>query len=381
MAPELALPIAIDTMGGDLGPKVQVDGALAAFRDHGVRSLLVGPESDLLAILKSFGAESLRGAGIDIAHATDVIQMEDSPARAVMKKPDASLCVAYRLVEEGKAAAILSAGNSGAMMAAGVFYGGLLPGIKRPAIATLMPVACEARPNCLIDAGANVDCQAHNLVQFAIMGSIYSAVLFEESASKQPPRVGLLSNGSEAGKGTDVIRAAATQLKQLAQVTPEIFQYIGYVEGRDVPRRKADVIVCDGFVGNVLLKSMEGCVRLIYDELMHEAKKSLIHRLALFCSQGLYRHVFSHRFDYSSYGGAPLLGLRRLAIVLHGSSDERAVKNAVRTARTFVESKMTERITLEIAKLEAFSIEALDDVYPGVLQPPRRREADGEVEG
>ena len=373
---ETALPIAIDTMGGDLGPKVQVEGAVQALRENNVSSLLVGPEADLVSILTSLGGSAMRGAGLEIVAATDVIQMDDAPARAVMKKPDASLCVAYRLLEEGKAAAILSAGNSGAMMAAGVFYSGLLPGIKRPAIATLLPVAGESRPNVLIDAGANVDCQAHNLVQFAVMGSIYSATLFDVFHSIQVPRVGLLSNGSEAGKGTDIIRAAAIELGQLAEATPDLFQYIGYVEGRDVARRKADVIVCDGFVGNVLLKSMEGCVRLIYDELVHQAKKSLISKLAMFFSRGVYRQVFSQRFDYSSYGGAPLLGLRRLGIVLHGSSDERAVKNALKTARTFVESKMTEKITVEIAKLEALSMDPVADVNPMGLKPARRRSAE-----
>lgn len=378
-------------MGGDLGPRVQVEGVVDAVKNHGLKAILVGSESDLRSIVKGLGSDQPPADNLTIVNAPDVIEMDDAPARGVMKKPDSSLCVAYRLVEEGKASAVLSSGNSGAMMAAGMIYGGLLPGIKRPAIATLIPVAEESRPNCLIDAGANVECQAHNLVQFAIMGSIYSAALFDggpgaipagqagNGSLKSVPRVGLLSNGSESGKGTEVVRSAALQLAEVSRGAPELFEYVGYIEGRDVARRKADVIVCDGFVGNIVLKAMEGCVRLINDELLHESKKSLISRVAVLLSGRLFQNVFSHRFDYTSYGGAPLLGLRRLAIVLHGASDARAVKNAVCHAQVFVERQMTERIASELAKLEALAIGSLDDVFSGMLPPNRRRTQDEDI--
>ncbi len=353
---QAALPVAVDAMGGDQGLGVQVEGAVLAFREFGARSILVGPESDLRAKLEALGASSLP---IRVQHAPEIITMDDTPAKAVRRKPNSSLCVAYNLVQEGEASCMLSSGNSGAMMAAGSIICGLLPGIERPAIATLIPAVGDGKPNVVLDSGANVGCHAHNLVQFAVMGAIYYTSLFEE---EKRPKVALLSNGTESSKGTDIIRAASMLLSEM-----ELVNYVGYVEGRDVASSAADVIVCDGFVGNVLLKSMEGCVRLIYKQMLHESKKSKIGALGLWLCRGLLREVFMERFDYTAHGGAPLLGLRKLAVVLHGSSGSRAVKNAIRVADVFVKNRMTEKITAAVTQLEDHMPEIGADIIPGMF--------------
>lgn len=345
-------PVAVDAMGGDLGLEVQVEGAVQAFKEFGVRSILVGPESELKNKINSLGAATLP---IEIQNATQVVEMTDSPTRAVRRKPDSSLCVAYRLVEERRAGAVISAGNSGAMMAAGLFLSGLLPGIERPAIATLIPVVGSGLPTVILDAGANVDCHARHLVQFAAMGAVYCNSLLNVSK----PKVALLSNGAESSKGTDVVRAAAGMLKQMGTIN-----YVGYVEGRDIGTPAADVIVCDGFVGNVVLKAMEGCVRLVGKELMHEAQSSLVRKMGLFLLKDAFKHVFREKFDYTSYGGAPLLGLRQLGLVMHGSSNARAVKNAIRIANDFAKLKMVEKLGTELSRVEEMLLD-LDEAASG----------------
>jgi phosphate acyltransferase len=349
------LPIALDAMGGDLGSHVQAEGAIIAYKEFGAKSILVGKEDELKASLSSLGAGDLP---IEIVDAPEIIDMNDSPAKAVRRKPNASLCVAYRLVMEGKASAVLSSGNSGAMMAAGRILCGLLPGIERPAIATLIPTYGDGLPNVVIDSGANVDCHASHLVQFAVMGAIYHSSLFE----MKNPRIALLANGTEASKGTDMIRSASLILSKM-----EGLNYIGYVEGRDVTTSKAEVIVCDGFVGNVLLKAMEGCVTLIYKQIKFESEKRPFARLGMLLSRGLMKQVFRGKFDYSEHGGAPLLGLKKLALVLHGSSDARAVKNALRLAKSFVDSGMTEKITSAMSGLEEQMMDLDAEFISGVF--------------
>lgn len=358
-------PIAVDTMGGDKGLTVQVEGAIQAKKEFGSNVLLVGPEEELRRSLDSFTGDP---RFLEIVHAPDFIGMGDSPTRAVRKKHDASLVIAYKLVESRKASAILSSGNSGAMMAAGRIICGLLPGIERAAIATLIPVAGEGFPNVVLDSGANVECHAHHLVQFAVMGAVYYECLFLDAIKAASggqagkPKVALLSNGEEPSKGTDVIRAAYAVLSQM-----DGLNFVGYIEGRDVPANVANVIVCDGMVGNVLLKGMEGCVKLFFEQLMHEGKKTLLGKLALRLSKRTYKQVFREKFDYTHYGGAPLLGLRKLAIVLHGSSDSRAVKNAINVADTFNKLDMTNRIANELSKLDDLELFHEDTVFLGTI--------------
>lgn len=335
------LPCAVDTMGGDLGLGVQVEGAILAYKEFGISSVLVGPKDDLQAKLSALGGSRLP---LLIRNATQVITMDDSPARAVRKKPDSSLCVAYQLVQRGEASAVISAGNSGAMMTAGALICGLFPGIERPAIATLIPrVRTKGAANVIIDSGANVDCHVQNLVQFALMGSVYFSSLF----NIEQPRVALLSNGSEPSKGNDTTRGAALVLSRM-----EAMNYVGYIEGRDVGGDIADVIACDGFVGNVTLKALEGCVRVVLEQMIHEAKATIGRKIGLMFLRGMFKELFSERFDYAAHGGAPLLGLTKLAVVLHGSSDSRAVKNAIRVSDTFARLQMTENIGLALTRLD-----------------------------
>ncbi len=361
--PKSMMPVAVDAMGGDHGLDVQVEGAVLAQKEFGVPSILVGPERDLRSKLEGLGGSGLQ---IEICNADEVITMEDSPVKAVRRKPNSSLCVAYELVKSGKAGSIISSGNSGAMMAAGRLICGLLPGIDRPAITTLMPTVGDARPTVVIDSGANVDCHAQNLVQFAVMGSVYHGTLF----NVERPRVALLSNGTEASKGTDVVRAASMFLQSM-----ETLNYVGYIEGRDVAMGKVDVIVCDGFVGNVLLKSMEGCVRLVFEQILHDSRKSMLGTLGLALSRRVYRTIFNEKFDYTAHGGAPLLGLRRLAVVLHGSSGSRAVKNAIRVADSFAQSRMVEKISSALSLLE----DLMPDMDAGIMTSAFSREGNFSV--
>jgi len=350
-----ALPVAVDTQGGDEGMGVVVEGAVRAYIESGVNSILVGKKDEIKNKLESLGASRFP---LSVYHAPDVITMEDSPARAVRRKPDSSLCVAYNLLRDGQASAVISAGNSGAMMVAGSLICGLMPGIERPAIGSLIPVVGDGYPNVILDCGANVDCNAHNLVQFAVMGAIYFTSLTEV----ERPRVALLSNGSEPSKGNDMIRAAALALSSLENIN-----YVGYVEGRDFGTRKVDVVVCDGFVGNVVLKAMEGSVRMVFDQLILESKKGLVRRVGIGLSKGMLKEVFQEKFDYAAYGGAPLLGLSKLALVLHGSSDSRAVKNAIRVADTFSRNRMTEKIQSELSHLEDEALNIEGELVAEVL--------------
>ncbi len=353
------LPIAVDAMGSDNGPEVIVEGAVQACKEFGAQSILVGPKEDLETILSKLGASDL---ALYVRNADQVIEMHESAAKSVRRKPNASVCVAYDMLVKKEVSAMLSAGNSGAMMVAGNLLCGLVPGIERPAIATLIPRPGDGKPNVILDSGANVSCSAENLIQFAVMGSIYYSSLFDVDF----PKVGLLSNGTEASKGTDVIRAAAATLKTL-----ELVNYIGFVEGRDATKDTADVIVCDGYTGNVLLKTAEGAVRLVYEQLMYEANRGIIRKLGLGLFRGVLKEVFVNKFDYSSYGGAPLLGLNKLAFVLHGSSDARAVKSAIKLAHSFATRGMTEKIIQELASLED-KLHGEEDVFSGSFSDSKK---------
>jgi len=353
-ADKSALPVAVDAAGGDVPYDSQIEGSVQAVKEFGIKPLLVGNKEKISARIDSLGANDL---DLKIVHASQEITMGDSPIRSVRKKPDSSLCVAYNLVKNGEASSIISAGNSGALMAAGRFIWGLMPGIERPAIATLLPKAGDNNPNVILDMGANVDCHAHHLVQFAIMGSIYCETLF----GTESPKVALLSNGEEAYKGNDVTRSTAQTLKEI-----ETLNYVGYVEGRDLGKETADVIVCDGFVGNVVLKTMEGLARLIADQIKIEAKSGLTSRLSMGLAKPVLKSVFEHKFDYSSYGGCPLLGLTELSLVLHGSSGPKSVKNAVKIAKNFIDLKMIEKIAIAIQQYE--EVESSDAIGDEVIK-------------
>lgn len=335
------LPIAVDAMGGDHGPKVVVEGAVAAARRYNIPSILVGNTPQLQELLAAHpGSASLP---ISIHHASQVVGMDEAPGLAIRGKQDSSIRVAFELVSAGTAGAVVSPGNTGAIMAAGVFVGGTLPGIARPAIASLIPKGVSGTPTVLLDAGANTGCHAFQLVQFALMGHHYAMAALGCSN----PRVALLSNGTELAKGNDIIRSAAMMLSEL-----EGINFIGYVEGRDIARDVVDVVVCDGFVGNIVLKAMEGSVSLVVDSMKASAEESIRAKIGLWLARPVLRKVFKEKLDPSAYGGAPLLGLGHIAIKCHGSSSGRAVMNGIRVAHKFVQEGMLQRLHGALSQLD-----------------------------
>jgi len=328
----MSFKIAIDAMGGDDAPVNEVAGAVAACRQWGCRVILVGDAEKLQNELANHLTE---GLDIDIQHASEVVGMEDSASDAVRKKKDSSIRVAFDLVKNGQASAVVSAGNSGATMAAGMAVLKRIKGIDRPAIATLLPNLNDQ--TMVLDMGANVDCKPVNLYQFAVMGSIYA----EYVLGKTRPKVGLLSNGEEEKKGNELTRDTHQLLKESG------LNYIGYVEGGDIYNGSADVVVCDGFVGNVLLKVSEGLAVAIGTMLRREIEGRFWARIGYLLSRPAFKS-FKKKINPAEYGGAPLLGIAGTGIICHGSSDPVAISIAIRQADEFarirIEEKLAERL-------------------------------------
>jgi glycerol-3-phosphate acyltransferase PlsX len=328
--------IALDAMGSDDFPKPEVEGALDAARTLGVRVILVGREEIVRAELdRHAGWASLP---LEIKNATEQITMADSASKAVRAKKDSSVRVAARLVREGVAQGVVSAGNTGAVMATAKMVQGMLPGVDRPALANPFPTA-DGRWVVLLDVGANVDCNPKMLAQFAVMGSAYSRVIFHT----QEPRVGLLSIGEEEHKGNGLTHESRPLLQSLQHIN-----FIGNVEGRDLFSTKADVIVCDGFVGNVALKVSEGLVEAMFDALKSSLTATAVRKFGAYLAKGAFREL-KKRVDYSEYGGVPLLGLNGLCVICHGRSNAKAIRNAIRVAKEFAEGKIDERIASELS--------------------------------
>jgi phosphate acyltransferase len=307
--------VAVDAMGGDHAPRVVVEGALLAAREFGTEIILVGQKDAVEYELRRHAGQF---SPLAVVPASQIITMDESPSAGLRKK-DSSMKVAFEMMKRGEAHAVVSAGNSGAMMAAGMFVVGTLVPVTRPAISIVVP--SRAKGTVIIDAGANVDCKPDHLLHFAIMGSVYA----EQVLGIPNPRVGLLSNGEEEGKGNELTRAARELIADTA------LNHIGYVEGRDIFDGRVDVIVCDGFTGNVVLKTMEGVAGFVGEILKGAFKKNLPSRLGYLMSRKALREAYS-RVDYAEYGGAPLLGLDGVAIIAHGGSSPRAIKNAIRVA-------------------------------------------------
>jgi glycerol-3-phosphate acyltransferase PlsX len=326
--------VAVDAMGGDFAPRHVVDGALAAARHFDLGVALVGPAATLDAELQRHGDVDARR--IRIVDAPDVVQMDESPSAALRRKPGASIRVAADTVARGETAALFSAGHTGAtvMAAHGAF--GMLPGVDRPALAATIPT--RGRPAILLDVGASVECRPQHLLQFAVMGSAYARLAFGIEA----PRVGLLSIGEEATKGNELTREAHRLLKDAP------LAFIGNIEARDVYSGDADVIVCDGFTGNVALKISEGLVEVIEGLLREELSSTITMRVGSLLTRRAMRH-FRRRVDYSEYGGAPLVGVAGVTIVGHGRSSAKAVRNAVAMAYRFAEGRFIERVEGDIA--------------------------------
>ena len=330
--------IAVDAMGGDSAPKAEIDGSIEAVRAiDNVRVLLVGHEDVLRRELKRRDGNSEWKDRIEIRHAKEAITMEDS-AKAFRTKRDSSIRVASRLVHDGEAQGLVSAGNTGAVMATAKLVQGMVPGVDRPALGNAFPTA-TGNPVVVLDLGANVDCTPRMLAQFAVMGHIYSRVIF----NVDDPRVGLLSIGEEEHKGNELTRATTPLLRALP------IQFIGNVEGRDIYSGKADVIVCDGFIGNVALKVSEGLVEMFRDLLKESLTATVTRKVGAVLSRGAFSD-FRKRIDYTEYGGAPLLGVRGVCIICHGRSNANAIKNAIRIAAGFAEGGINEKIEAELAQ-------------------------------
>lgn len=315
--------IAVDAMGGDHAPGEIVRGAVEAAISDGVETVLVGQQESIEEELKRYSYPKEK---ISICHAPQVIEMDEHPASAVRNKKESSIVIATKLVKDGEASAVVSAGNTGAQMAAAIFILGRVPGVDRPGIATVFP--SPKGPKVLIDSGANVDVKSRNLIQFAHLGSLYA----KEVLKIERPRVALLNIGSEPSKGTEAVQEAFKGLSG----DPRI-DFVGNIEGREFFIADVDVIVCDGFVGNVVLKLTEGFVTTLISLLKEELKKNPIRMLGGVLVRGGFKSLF-RRLDYTEYGGAPLLGVRGISIICHGSSNHKAIKNAIRFAQEAAKS-------------------------------------------
>ena len=329
--------IALDAMGSDRAPRPEVEGAIQAARHRHIRVILVGQEAMLRAELERHPAAA--GLPIHIVHASEVITMEDKAVQAIRAKRDSSLRVGLRMVRDGQAGGFVTAGNTGAAMVTAKMVLGAIPGVDRPALAAVFPTAIGTAA-ALLDVGANVDSKPHNLEQFAVMGEIYFRSMF----GTKRPRVGLLSIGEEEGKGNDLTREAFQLLKQLP------LNFVGNVEGRDLYNGEVDVIVADGFVGNVALKISEGVANLVRATLKETLRATITRQVGYLLSRSAFSD-FKKRLDHTEYGGAPLLGVKGVCFITHGSSNANAIKNAIRVAAEFAEHGINEKIERELAAI------------------------------
>ena len=322
------MKIAVDAMGGDHGPAVVVEGAVAAVREFGASVVLVGDTSSIEGELARLGASAV---GVEVRHASQVVGMGESPSQALRRKRDSSLRIAAELVRDGDASAFVSAGNTGAAMAVAMFVVGVLRGVDRPAIAAVLPNF--QRFTILLDVGANVDPKPWHLFQFAIMGHVYA----RDILGIEKPRVGLLSVGEEEGKGTELTKEAYEQLKDSS------LNFIGNVEGRDIYNGRCDVVVTDGFTGNVALKISESLAEMVGAMMREELMRDVRSKLGAALARPAFDR-FKKRVDYAEMGGAPLLGIDGAAIICHGASPVKAIKNAVRVAGEWAKAGLNDHI-------------------------------------
>lgn len=329
------MKIVIDAMGGDHAPKATVEGAIAAATEWAdTQIVLVGDEAKLEPLLNQ---SAIKPVNLSVRHASEVIGSDDEPVKAVRRKKDASMVVAGRMLKEGEADAMISAGNTGALMTTGLLVVGRMEGIERPALAPMIPTIDDVGVLAL-DLGANMDAKPEHLAQYGLMGSLYR----QKVQGVDSPRVGLLNVGTEPGKGNELTKHAYPLLEQLP------IRFVGNVEARDVLTGACDVLVCDGFAGNILLKSLEGTAGAIFALLKEQFSSSLKSKLAAAVLMPELRGL-KRKLDYTEHGGAPLLGLSRLVVKSHGSADGNAIKNAVRQARIAVQNQLVESISKEIS--------------------------------
>src|SRR5512132_1760992 len=324
-------------MGGDHAPHANVDAAIAAAREFGIKSLLVGSAARLTRLLEGSG---YRGSDLEIVEAPEVITMDDPATAAVRRKRNSSIRVAANCVRDGRAGGLVSAGHTGAAMVSAKMVIGTIEGVDRPALATVLP---NLTGHCLLlDVGANPDAKGAQFREFAVMGSIYAELAF----GKKRPSIGLMSIGEEDSKGTDETKEAFKILEATG------LNFVGNVEGRDVFNGTVDVIVTDGFTGNVILKVSESLSEMVEQLLREEIKRTLQASVGFLLSRSAFRR-FKQRLDYSEYGGAPLLGVKGCVIICHGRSSAKAIKNAIRFAAEFSKQRLAEKIQAQIAELHA----------------------------
>ncbi len=329
------MKLALDAMGGDYAPQEIVLGGLDALNQYDFmeKLYLVGKRDAIEAVLKEAEKnQKIDYSKLEIVEASEVIEMDDHPATAYRRKKDASITVATRLVKEGTADAVVSAGSTGGQMVSALFGLGRIKGVNRPAIGCIIPTYEGGK--LLVDAGANTNVDENNLVQFAQMGSIYMNCVM----GMENPRVGLINNGSEETKGSELTQAVYQRLKEMPDLN-----FVGNLEGRDVPFGRADVMTCDGFTGNVVLKTMEGMAKVIMEMLQEEVYASTRGKIGGMLLKPSLRNL-KKKMDYAEYGGAPLLGVNGVSVVCHGSSKARAIFKAIEVANTCCESRFVEKI-------------------------------------
>lgn len=335
-----ALPVALDAMGGDYAPGEVVLGAVQAATEYGVGVTLVGPEPIIAPELAKHDTTGLR---IDIVHTDEVIGMDEHPAEAVRSKRRNSITLCHELTRDGKALGAVSAGNSGAVLAAAIFTLRRIKGIDRPAFGGVFPAANGKRV-MVIDIGANTDCKPPYLLQFALMGTAYMRAVFGDTN----PTVGLLSNGEEATKGDQLTQEAHALIK--ASAASAGINFIGNVEGKDINGGEVDIVVCDGFVGNVVLKTLEGISKMLLDTIRQELTAGPITSVGALLAKPAFDRV-RKKLDYQEYGGVPVLGVNGVSIIAHGRSRAKAIKNAIRVARQAAEAQLPQVIAEGVARL------------------------------
>jgi glycerol-3-phosphate acyltransferase PlsX len=322
--------IAVDAMGGDHAPAQVLQGASQAAAEYGIEIAVVGTPGVVQPLLENHPR-------LRLVPCTQVIAMDDHPAQAVRSKPDSSMAVCARLCREGKADGWMSAGNSGAIMATALFIQGRIRGVERPALGSIVPI--KSGFAYFLDVGANVDSKPEYMVQFATMGAVYA----REMMGRSDPRVGLLSNGEEEGKGDELVKETARRLKGTMR------GFVGNVEPKDLYAGKADVVVADGFVGNITIKMAEATAEFLFRSLREEIPRTLMGRLGgILISDGVRR--LRKGIDWREFGGAPLLGIDGVAVVAHGRSDAHAIKNAIRVTKEAIENQLVRKIRAEVGK-------------------------------
>jgi glycerol-3-phosphate acyltransferase PlsX len=338
--------VALDVMGGDNAPGEIVAGAVQGARELNLGVILVGPEPTIRA---EMAKHDISGLDLTIEHTDEVVRMDEHPAEAVRSRPRNTLSLCMQLIKDGRAASMVSAGNSGAVVAAALLGLGRIKGIARPALGTVLPTA-TGKPTLLLDIGATTDSKPSYLAQFALMGSAYMHGVFGVAS----PKVALLANGEEEGKGDQLVQAAHLLIREIAN--QGTLNFFGNVEGRDIPAGQVDVIVCDGFVGNVALKLSEGLSKMLLGTIRTEIYSSPLNQVGGLILKGAFNKVRA-KLDYEEYGGAPLLGVKGVAIIAHGSSHAKAIKNALRVAAQAAEQQLPERIAEGVATAGAAATE------------------------